>query len=88
MRSRKVAEDPDADVDEDDPMLVLDLYESSERRGSESGGTSGTSAYDDDDDDGPPRREEDMFAIERYVRIEGVGAVVRIGAGEGGGAPR
>lgn len=88
MRSRNVAEDPDADVEEDDPVLVLNLSDSSERRGSESGGTSGTSVYDDDDDDGPPRREDVMFAIERCVRIEGLGTVVRVGAGEGGGAPR
>ena len=89
MRSRNVAEDPDADVDDDDPVLVLDLSDSSERWGSESGGTSGTSVYDDDaDDDGPPRREDGMFAIERCVRIEGLGAVVRVGAGEGAGAPR
>ena len=72
MRSRNVDEvSDDADIEEDDPVLVLDLYDSSERWGSGSGGTSG----DDDDDDGPPWREDSMFTIERCVRIEGVGAM-------------
>ena len=86
MRSRDVNEgDPDdADAEEDDPVLVLDLSESSERRGSESGGTPG----DEEEEEGPPRREGSMFAIERCARIEGVGAIVRVGAGEGEGAPR
>ena len=88
MRSRDVnEEDPDDADTEDDPVLVLDLSESSERRGSGSGGTPG----DDDEEDseeGPPRREGSMFAIERCARIEGVGAIVRVGAGEGVGAPR
>jgi hypothetical protein len=91
MRSRNVDEVPgDADVErleQDDPVLVLDLYDSSERWGSGSGGTSGDDD-DDDDDDGPPRREDRMFTIERWVRIEGVGAIVRVGASEGEGAPR
>ena len=88
MRSRDVNEgDPDdADAEEDDPVLVLDLSESSERRGSESGGTPGDD--DDEEEEGPPRREGSMFAIERCARIEGVGAIVRVGAGEGVGAPR
>ena len=88
MRSRNVDEDPDADVEEDDPVLMLELYDSFERRVGGSGGTSGTSVYDDDDDDGPPRREDCMFVIERCERIEGVGAVVRVGAGEGEGTLR
>ena len=67
-------------------MLVLDLSESSERRGSESGGTPGDD--DGEEEEGPPRREGSMFAIERCARIEGVGAIVRVGAGEGEGAPR
>lgn len=41
IRSRKADEDPDAD--EYDPELALDFDETSERRGSGSGGTSGTS---------------------------------------------
>lgn len=65
-------------------MLVLGLYASFEWRG----GTSGTSVYDDDEDDGRPRWEDRMFVIERCERIEGVDAVVRVGAGEGEGAPR
>ena len=66
MRSRNVDEVSDnADIEEDDPVLVLDLYDSSEWRGSGSGGTSG-----DDNDDGPPWREDSMFTIERCVRIE------------------
>ena len=87
MRSRDVDDGvpDDADAEEDDPVLVLDLSESSERRGSGSGGTSGD---DEEEEEGPPRREDIMFAIERYVRIEGVGAVVRVCAGEGEGAPR
>jgi hypothetical protein len=84
MRSRNVDEVPDdADAEEDDAVLVLDLSESSERRGSRSGGTSG-----DEGGAGAPQREDSMFAIERCVRIEGVGAVVRVGAGEGEGALR
>ena len=81
MRSRSVDEVPDdANAEEDDAVLVLDLSESSKRRGSGSGGTSG------DEGGGAPQREERMFAIERCVHIEGVGAVVRVGASEGEGA--
>ena len=75
MRSRNVDGVPDdADAKEGEPVLVLDLTESSERRGSGSGGTSG----DKDDGGGAPQREDSMFAIERSARIEDVGAVVRV----------
>jgi hypothetical protein len=75
MRSRNVVEDPDADVEGEDPALVLELYDSFERRGGGSGGTSGISVYDEDT----------MFAIERCERIEGVGVALRVSAGEGEG---
>ena len=57
----------------------LILSASPKRRGSGSGGTSG------DEGGGAPEREDSMFAIERCVHIEGVGAVVRVGASEGEG---
>ena len=64
MRSRDLdEEDPDGVDAEGDPVLVLDLSDSSERRGSGSGGTSA----DHNDDSGPRRREDIMFAIERCV---------------------
>jgi len=69
IRSRKVDEDPDAD--EYDPELVLDLDDTSERRGSGSRGTSGTSADDVDNDD--PPREGIIFANERCGRTERLG---------------
>jgi len=81
IRSRNV--DEDADDEEYDPAVVLDLDDSSERRGSGSGGTSGTSVRDDDE--GPPWK-DDMLAIERCARTERACAARRgagVGAGEG-----
>jgi hypothetical protein len=66
IRSRKADEDPD--VDEYDPELALDLDDTSERRGSGSGGTSGASGREDD-----LPREGNKLAPERCERTERVG---------------
>jgi hypothetical protein len=83
IRSRNDDEDPD--TEEYEPPLMLELYDSSERRGFGSGGIFGTLVREDDD--GPPREECDMFVIDRCERTEEVGAA-RVRAGVGEGKPR